>query len=114
MKSKWPLVSSLLIILIFLLYGQALSLEAKVFGRDFSLSGFIQQEAAFSVDPKNDFNNVTDYTSVQLEWSYQITDNILLYGFNRLLGDMAYNLRHGSGHFRRLSHTPAHRYAASG
>jgi len=110
MKYKWPLASSLLIVLLLLFYGQALSFDTQIFGRDFSLHGFVQQEAAFSVDPKNAFNNVTDYSSIQLEWSYQITDNIQLYGVNRLLGDLAYDIRHDSGHFRRLSHSQGYKY----
>lgn len=104
---KWSSTGLLLIIFAFLLSAQALSYETQLFNRDFVLHGFIQQEAAFSVDPKYDFNNMTDYSTVQLEWSYRLSDHVLLYGVNRLLGDMAYNFRNDSGSFKRLRQTPA-------
>jgi hypothetical protein len=49
-----------------------------IFGKPFTLNGFITQEFAMGVDPYFSGKNVTDYFSMQIEWQYKLTDWISL------------------------------------
>jgi hypothetical protein len=79
----------------------------QIFCRPFSINGFLMQEAAIGFDPKFSGKNVTDYSTLQLEWEYEISDKIQLYGINRLLGDLAYQIQSGKRWFEEANNTPA-------
>jgi len=85
----------------------ALCAELLLFQRPLQVNGFVQQEAALGLDPKFSGRNVSNYSSLQLEWEYKIAEHISLYGINRLLGDLAYTLHHDAGWFRAANRTPA-------
>lgn len=78
-----------------------------LFGRQFDFNGFVQQEAALGIDPKFCGKNVTDYSTVQFEWSYHMTESLAVYGINRLLGDMAYTAQSGKRWFNEANSTVA-------
>ena len=84
----------------------------QVFCRPFSINGFLMQEAAIGLDPKFSGKNVTDYSTLQLEWEYQISENVQLYGINRLFGDLAYQIQSGKRWFDEANKTPAQRSKA--
>lgn len=77
-------------------------------GRPFIINGFIQQEAALGVNnSKFHGRNITDYSTLQLEWEYKLTDNVSIYSINRLFGDLAYTLHNDRNWFQRANSTPA-------
>ena len=81
--------------------------EYTLFGKPFTLNGFITQEFAMGVDPKFSGKNVTDYFSAQIEWQYKLNDWLSLYGINRILGDWAYDIHNKSSWFEDATSTPA-------
>jgi len=81
--------------------------EYTLFGKPFTLNGFITQEFAMGVDPYFSGKNVTDYFSAQIEWQYKLSDWLSLYGINRILGDWAYDIHNKSSWFDDATETPA-------
>jgi hypothetical protein len=78
-----------------------------VFGKQFTINGFITQETAWGLAPKYSGKNLTDYFSAQIEWQYQLTDWMSLYGINRVLGDLAYTINDSRGWYKDANQTPA-------
>ncbi len=91
---------------------KAANKELCLLGRPIEFNGFIQQEAAIGIDPKYSGKNVTDYSSIQAEWNWHLTDNIDLYGINRLFGDLAYQIQSGKRWFDKANSTPARKSVA--
>jgi hypothetical protein len=79
----------------------------KLFGRDLTVNGFIQQESAMGLDAQYSGRNLTDYFSTQIEWQYALTDWMSIYGINRVLGDMAYAIHNNNGWWKDANDTPA-------
>ena len=79
----------------------------QIFCRPFSINGFLMQEAAIGFDPKFAGKNVSDYSTMQLEWTYQISEGVSLYGINRLFGDLAYQIQSGKRWWQEANNTPA-------
>ena len=84
----------------------------ELFKLPLHVNGFMQQESAWGIDPKYSGKNVSDYSTLQLEWEYRLNDTVSLYGINRLFGDLAYSLHDGDSWFHRAQTTPTQKSRA--
>lgn len=110
MKTTWSIPICIIAVIGLVMHTAApvSGAELTIAGRPLSINGFIQQEAALGVDnSKFHGRNVSNYSTIQLEWEYKITDSISLYGINRLFGDLAYSMHDDRNWFQRANHTKA-------
>lgn len=96
--------------MVFLFWGNTLqAYQYSVFNRPLLLYGYLQQEAAMGVNKNSDYygKNVTNYTTLQIEWQYQILPGQFhIHSINRLFGDMAYAIHNDQGWFQNANRTP--------
>jgi len=84
--------------------------DIDIFGRNFHINGYIEQEFGIGVGNNKAAGRIQEaYSTLQVEWSYQLTDKISLYSINRLTGDLAYDINSDKDWWQKRNHTPAQR-----
>lgn len=108
MKTKkcFFLVFLLLVLTLFSLQN-VFANDFEIFGRNFHINGFLLQELNVGVGNGEYDGRVTSaYSTFQVEWSYQISDRVSLYSINRVFGDWAWDINHGSHWWKKANTTP--------
>ena len=75
--------------------------DYQVLGRNLNVSGYISQQTSFCIAQDEDWHNVSDYTILQVENFYSISENVSLYGMFYLVADWVYDIRHDSDEFSK-------------
>jgi len=93
--------------------GNVFANDFKLLDRNFHINGFFMQELNYGAgNAKYDGRLTSAYTTFQVEWSYQISDSVSLYSINRVFGDWAWDIHHGSSWWKDANFTAGKEYRA--
>ncbi len=73
----------------------------QVFGKPLAVTGYIQQRTAWRIGADEDFRNVTDYFTMDLEMQYTLNEYISFYGIFRFDADWAYVINRGADWWKK-------------